>query len=874
MTPMVHLLLLPFLFSIASGKDLEEKKGPFENTVLDVPEGTPVPYPIYQFEVEQAGVNDFQLSGEGTSHIKISKDGWLYLEKPLDWSRENHFITTVEALADGVVVDGPVYVTINVLDVNNNAPTFNQSSYTTLVRENNPAGVPFTRVFASDLDDPETPNALLSYSLVSQIPNNHNILLFQIDPNTGEISTTAEGEKMLKSKQGIQYARGEDRSIDALKGKFDEYCSVPKVPYEENPFFTCVERAEIRRRNKDPLEDPDYTLIVRVQDLGGASATALSGNARVHIAVQQNRWINPGPISIKENLKDAFPKVITKVHSNDPDAIYTLVQKERELRFPFQITEDGEILVTEGLDREEKDMYILVVFAKDDNDKEVDPPMEIQVLVEDENDNEPVCEEEESVFEIQEDEPEGSEVGTLLAHDSDEEGTLNSQLAYTIVSLNPPTASNTFSIDEASGRIQALRVLRRKEQRVYNLDVRVSDSDFSTVCKVVVKVIDVNNEMPIFEKNNYGNHSLTEDTPVGHTVLTITASDADDPDSGSSLIEFHISAGDNDGVFNVETDGTGVGHLVIAKPLDFESSSTYNLQIDARNPEPLMKGLEYGSDSTTVVSVFVSDVDEAPEFSLDILDVTVPENTTKGSVLLTVQAKDPEGKDIGFKLDGDTQGWLEIDAATGQIKTKANLDREKLETFEVTITAFEKENPEKSSERVLHVRLLDVNDDFPKLIETQAFICTKDLKPVILKAEDKDSDPFSQPFTFAFDKQAKSPNWELRKLDDTTAELRLKKRPTEDRTFSLHINIKDNAGVGVTQALEVKVCNCTELGYCYIPPDGKSFKLGLGSTIGILAGALGLCAVILIIVIKRSKKQGGKKKGPGDEEERNAMTQS
>lgn len=46
--------------------------------------------------------------------------------------------------------------------------------------------------------------------------------------------------------------------------------------------------------------------------------------------------------------------------------------------------------------------------------------------------------------------------------------------------------------------------------------------------------------------------------------------------------------------------------------------------------------------------------------------------------------------DYSFKLDGDTQDWLEIDASTGQIMTKAKLDRETLETFEVKVTAFEK----------------------------------------------------------------------------------------------------------------------------------------------------------------------------------------
>lgn len=80
--------------------------------------------------------------------------------------------------------------------------------------------------------------------------------------------------------------------------------------------------------------------------------------------------------------------------------------------------------------------------------------------------------------------------------------------------------------------------------------------------------------------------------------------------------------------------------------MDFEASPTYKLKIDARNPEPLMKGLEYGAESTAFVSVSVTDVDEVPEFDLDILEVTVPENTTKGSVLLTVEAKDPEGKEI------------------------------------------------------------------------------------------------------------------------------------------------------------------------------------------------------------------------------------
>ncbi|KAM8869376.1 cadherin-17 [Spinachia spinachia] len=865
MPPMLHLLLLPLLYSIAAGKDLEEKKGAFENTQLDVPEGTPVPYAVYQFKVAHPGVNSFRLSGEGKEDIMISEDGWLYLERPLDWSRDDHYTIMVEALQDDEVVEGPVYVTLNVLDVNNNAPFFNQSAYTAVVRENHPAGVPFIGVFALDHDDPETPNARLSYSLVSQIPNKHPTPLFQIDANTGEISTTEAGTQHLTAREGIHYARGEDQSIDALRTKFNEYCPVQKIPFQENPFFTCVERAEIRRRNVDPLADPDYTLTVRVQDLEGASQSALSGNTRVQIVVQQNLWVNPGPITIREHLKETYPVVIAKVQSNDPHAVYELKQKEREQKFPFQITADGEIHLTEELDREDKDMYILVVFALDNDDKQVDPPMEIQVLVEDVNDNAPVCANQESVFEVQEGEPEGSLIGVLLAHDDDQVGTLNSQLTYAFVSQNPPASADAFFIDAVSGRIQALRPLQRRDQQMFSFTVRVTDQVYSTECKVVVKVIDVNNEMPLFEKSDYGGHTLAEDTPVGHTVATIRAADADDPDSGSSLIEFKITAGDDNGIFTVETDGKGVGHLVVVKPLDFESSAAYKLQIDARNPEPLMSGLEYGSDSTAFVSVSLTDVDEAPEFSLDVLEATVPENTTKGSVLLTVEAKDPEGKEISFKMDGDTRGWLTIDAATGEIKTKDKLDREVQETFEVTVTAFEKDNPVKLSERVLHVRLLDVNDNVPKLMETQAFICVRKPQPVIIKAQDADSAPFSQPFTFAFAHGKKSPNWDLKSIDGTAAKLTLKKIPTEDKTFILPINIKDNTGMGITQPFEVRVCNCTELGYCYLAPEERSLGYGIGPTIGILGGIIGFCIIVFVIVIKRANKRSEKMTTEGEE---------
>lgn len=72
--------------------------------------------------------------------------------------------------------------------------------------------------------------------------------------------------------------------------------------------------AEGRRLNA--IQDPDYVLIVRVEDLGGGVPKALSSTTRVNVAVTQNLWINPGPLVIMENLIADYPKLLTSVSSN------------------------------------------------------------------------------------------------------------------------------------------------------------------------------------------------------------------------------------------------------------------------------------------------------------------------------------------------------------------------------------------------------------------------------------------------------------------------------------------------------------------------------------------------------------------------------
>lgn len=104
-----------------------------------------------------------------------------------------------------------------------------------------------------------------------------------------------------------------------------------------------------------------------------------------------------------------------------------------------------------------------------------------------------------------------------------------------------------------------------------------------------------------------------------------------------------------------------------------------------------------------------------------------------------------------------------------------------------------------SSERIVSVRLLDVNDNHPKLLERNVFICAKTREPVILSATDKDDAPFSQPFTFTLGNGKNFPNWELTSIDGTEANTHSKKRKQIRHKSRCKIIVRDSFVLQVQQ---------------------------------------------------------------------------
>uniref|UniRef100_A0A8C6ZZL5 Cadherin-17 n=1 Tax=Neovison vison TaxID=452646 RepID=A0A8C6ZZL5_NEOVI len=465
----------------------------------------------------------------------------------------------------------------------------------------------------------------------------------------------------------------------------------------------------------------------------------------------------------------------------------------------FQIQSDGLLYHNKALDRETRAVHRLQVSTLDAQGATVEGPVPITIEVKDINDNRPMFLQQKYEGSVRQNSRPGSNIGTFIAHDEDEENTVNSVLEYRIVDQIPKfPKEGLFLVQTYSGVFQlAAQSLKKQDTPQYNLTVEVADKDFKTLCDVQIHVIDINDQIPIFEKSDYGILTLAEDTAVGSTILTIQATDADEPFTGSSKILYRITQGDSDGRLGVDTDPqTNAGYVIIKKPLDFEATAIHDIVFQAENPEPLVYGVNYNTSSSATFKLIVTDVNEAPVFSQRIYQAKVSEGVAVGTKVGNVTARDPENLDISYSLRDDRRGWLKIDPVTGQISTRAPVDREAESMYVVHVVATEIGGSYLSSIASFHLTLSDVNDNPPRLAKDDAglFLChpLQTTGSVIFEATDDDQQSFLGPqFTFSLDSEFLQNNWEVSKINGTHAKLSTKHTHFEERVYNVPIRIKD-----------------------------------------------------------------------------------
>uniref|UniRef100_A0A8C7QRJ0 Cadherin-1 n=1 Tax=Oncorhynchus mykiss TaxID=8022 RepID=A0A8C7QRJ0_ONCMY len=577
-------------------------------------------------------------------------------------------------------------------------------------------------------------------------------------------------------------------------------------------------------------------------------------------------WVIP-PINFPENARGPFPKNMVQIKSSNDKEVkiqYSITGTGADLPPVGLFTVDknsGILYVTQPLDRERKDQYILLAHAVAVGAGIAEDPMEIIVKVIDMNDNKPVFTQDPFTGTVPEASKPGDEVMQVTATDADEEGSANSDVRYTILSQEPPLPSpNMFVINPVTGGIRVNAPgLDREKYTKYTLAIQAADMEgngLTSFGKAIITVTDSNDNAPQFVTPSY-TVSVPENK-VDALVVKMPVTDGDEPHSSAWATTYKIVDGDPQGLFSVSTGPSKLeGIITTAKPLDFEKNNKYTLLVTVQNEVPFAISLP---TSTATVVVNVEDVNEAPVFTPVEKIIRKPEDLPVDSDLVLYTATDPDtarNQKVTYKIRNDPAGWLNINKDTGLIKVKSLMDRESTfvqdNKYSVVVLGIDNDEIPATGTGTLIIELEDVNDNAPTIDESVIRVCNKESSPQLLSVTDKDSAGFAAPYTVQLQGSSHS-NWTYLPPFKTIA----------FGDYMVVLRVSDNQGLHHDSTIQASVCDCK--GADVQCTDKAVAGFGISSILGILGAVLLLLCKLFILLslllLMFLRKRGGEKKEP------------
>ncbi|XP_032885405.1 protocadherin gamma-C5-like [Amblyraja radiata] len=611
--------------------------------------------------VHQLSARKFRLSSdEGGRYMKVSLDnGIMSIRERIDRERicgQNDQCT----IPFETILENPLEVyegELEILDVNDNSPTFPQRGFALQMSE---ASAPGARFRLEGADDPDFgTNTVAAYNIGS---SDHFSLRTQ-KTESGIIIVELLLEKYLDRELQSSF----QLLLTATDGGTPQRSATAQIlitvlDFNDNPpvFDYDIYRGSVRENA------PRGTLVLKVK------------------ANDLDEGLNA---VLTYRFSDVALRRAQNVFSLEPGT--------------------GEIRVQQPLDFEEVNSYSLDIQAQDHGSPEMTGHSNVLIEVIDVNDNAPEIKVTSASNKVQENAPPGSFISLINVMDRDSGA--NGQVRCELQKNVP------FRLQKTSNhyKLTTSETLDREVISEYNILISAWDlgsPSLSSNKTIQIAISDVNDNAPQFGDASYNVYVMENNAP-GAFIFTVTATDPDlDQNSyvSYSVLDNHIQ---NMPVSTYLTINTMNGTIYALRSFDHEELKNFQIRIQARDA-----GVPPLSSSATVNVIILDQNDNAPvivspsEQSGPATVEVVPQIAGQGYLVTKIMATDADSGQnsrLFYQMVKSTDpGLYNVGQHSGEIRTARNMMQS--DTVVQTLVILVKDNgqPSLTSIVTIHIRVL------------------------------------------------------------------------------------------------------------------------------------------------------------------------
>jgi len=221
--------------------------------------------------------------------------------------------------------------------------------------------------------------------------------------------------------------------------------------------------------------------------------------------------------------------------------------------------------------------------------------------------------------------------------------------------------SENFAISSA-GEISLAASLNFESQTQYTIEVTSTDGLVSMTEEITIYVVN-DNEAPSLAVQDF---SISEASSLNSVVATAVGNDPE-----NTTISYSLSGGGDK--FTIDNNG----QITLTDNLDYENNTTYELTVFASD----------GFFSVPkIITVTITDANDAPSLSSSVAFNSFLENTAVGSTIATSTFSDPESDTLSFSLSGTGSDKFSVDA-DGKVTLASALDYESATSYSIALEA-------------------------------------------------------------------------------------------------------------------------------------------------------------------------------------------